>query len=185
MRSWENKFFWSCWWLSSYRGHSGMKCWTASIFTQSHPELSHFFFVFIYPAISSQRCGKERDPKKAWLIRISNQLDLVACKYRKFRALFIMSSPFRVGIHIFFFPRASVCPSVSLSVCPSVCLSVTNRVLSITWKPLKLYTPARVFVLRIRVSCAFPTRCTCVEFKLRMKRESTYFETHEYSLAAL
>ena len=47
------------------------------------------------------------------------------------------------------------------------------------------YTNARVFVLRIRVSCAFPTRCTCVEFKLHMKRESTYFETHEYSLAAL
>ena len=47
------------------------------------------------------------------------------------------------------------------------------------------YTYARVFVLRIRVSCAFPTHCTCVEFKLRMKRESTYFETHEYSLAAL
>ena len=47
------------------------------------------------------------------------------------------------------------------------------------------YTTARVFVLRIRVSCAFPTHCTCVEFKLRMKRESTYFEIHEYSLAAL
>ena len=47
------------------------------------------------------------------------------------------------------------------------------------------YTTARVFVLRIRVSCAFPTHCTCIEFKLRMKRESTYFETHEYSLAAL
>ena len=47
------------------------------------------------------------------------------------------------------------------------------------------YTTARVFVLQIRVLCAFPTRCTCVEFKLRMKRESTYFETHEYSLAAL
>ena len=47
------------------------------------------------------------------------------------------------------------------------------------------YTTARVFVLRIRVSCAFPTHCTCVEFKLRMKRESTCFETHEYSLAAL
>ena len=47
------------------------------------------------------------------------------------------------------------------------------------------YTSARVFVLRIRVSCAFPTHCTCVEFKLRIKRESTYFETHEYSLAAL
>ena len=47
------------------------------------------------------------------------------------------------------------------------------------------YTTARVFVLRIRVSCAFPMRCTCVEFKLRMKRESTHFETHEYSLAAL
>ena len=50
---------------------------------------------------------------------------------------------------------------------------------------LKSGTSARVFVLRIRVSCAFPTHCTCVEFKLRMKRESTYFETHEYSLAAL
>ena len=24
------------------------------------------------------------------------------------------------------------------------------------------FTKARVFVLRIRVSCAFPTRCTCV-----------------------
>ena len=47
-----------------------------------------------------------------------------------------------------------------------------------------VYTSARVFVLRIRVLCAFPTHCTCVEFKLRMKRESTYFETHEYSLAA-
>ena len=47
-----------------------------------------------------------------------------------------------------------------------------------------IYTTARVFVLRIRVLCAFPTHCTCVEFKLRMKRESTYFETHEYSLAA-
>ena len=47
------------------------------------------------------------------------------------------------------------------------------------------YTSARVFVMRIRVSCAFPTHCTCVEFKLRMKRESTYFETHEYSIAAL
>ena len=48
-----------------------------------------------------------------------------------------------------------------------------------------VYTTARVFVLRIRVSCAFQTHCTCVEFKLRIKRESTYFETHEYSLAAL
>ena len=44
------------------------------------------------------------------------------------------------------------------------------------------YTEARVFFLRNRVSCAFPTRCTCVEFQLHMKRESTYFETHEYSL---
>ena len=50
---------------------------------------------------------------------------------------------------------------------------------------LMVYTTARVFVVRIRFSCAFPTHCTCVEFKLRMKRESTYFETHEYSLAAL
>ena len=47
------------------------------------------------------------------------------------------------------------------------------------------YTTARLFVLRNRVSCAFLTRCTCVEFKLRMKRESKYFETHECSLAAL
>ena len=49
---------------------------------------------------------------------------------------------------------------------------------------IRNYTTARVFVLRIRVLCAFPTHCTCVEFKLRMKRESTYFETHKYSLAA-
>ena len=49
---------------------------------------------------------------------------------------------------------------------------------------VQCYTTARVFVLRIRVLCAFPTHCTCVEFKLRMKRKSTYFETHEYSLAA-
>ena len=49
----------------------------------------------------------------------------------------------------------------------------------------KRYTTARVFVLRIRISCAFPTHCTCVELKLRMKRESRYFETHEYSIAAL
>ena len=48
-----------------------------------------------------------------------------------------------------------------------------------------VYTTARVFVLRIRVSCAFPTHFTWVEFKLCMKRESTYFETHEYSLATL
>ena len=48
-----------------------------------------------------------------------------------------------------------------------------------------IYTTARVFVMRICVSCAFPTHCTCVEFKLRMKRESTYFEIHKYSLAAL
>ena len=46
-------------------------------------------------------------------------------------------------------------------------------------------TKARVFVLRIRVSCAFPTRCTCVEFQLRMKRESTYFETLKYSFIDL
>ena len=34
------------------------------------------------------------------------------------------------------------------------------------------------------VSCAFPKRCTCVVFQLhvRMKRESTSFEAHEYSL---
>ena len=47
---------------------------------------------------------------------------------------------------------------------------------------ITFYTRSRVFVLQIRVSCAFPTRCTCVEFQLRIERESTYFETHEYSL---
>ena len=51
----------------------------------------------------------------------------------------VMSPPFRVGRHIVF-PRASVCLSVRLSVRLSVCLSVTNRVRSITWKPLKLYS---------------------------------------------
>ena len=61
-------------------------------------------------------------------------------------------------------------------------LTIWNQVLDI--EDLT-YTTARVFVLRIRVSCAFPTHCTCVEFKLRMEREYTYFETHEYSLAAL
>ena len=50
---------------------------------------------------------------------------------------------------------------------------------------LSSYTKARVFVLRICVLCAFSTRCTCVEFQLRMKRKSTYFETHEYSLSDL
>ena len=49
-----------------------------------------------------------------------------------------------------------------------------------SFKHLKLsISIGRVFVLQIRVSCAFPTpRCTCVEFQLRVKRESTYFETH-------
>ena len=59
----------------------------------------------------------------------------------------------------------------------------SNLIIRKSYEPLH-YTTARVFVLRIRVLCAFPTHCTCVEFKLRMKRESTYFETHEYSLAA-
>ena len=44
------------------------------------------------------------------------------------------------------------------------------------------YTKAQVFVLRILVSYALPMRCTCVEFQQRMKRESRYFETHEYSI---
>ena len=33
--------------------------------------------------------------------------------------------------------------------------------------------------------CLPIVRCTCVDFKLRIKRESTYFETHGYSLTAL
>ena len=44
-----------------------------------------------------------------------------------------------------------------------------------------MYIKARVFVLRIRVSCAF---CTCGELQLRMERKSTYFEAHEYILNA-
>ena len=47
------------------------------------------------------------------------------------------------------------------------------------------YTKARVFIIRIRFSCAFPPCCMCVEFQLRMKHESTYFKTHEYSLTYL
>ena len=61
-------------------------------------------------------------------------------------ALF-MSPPFRVGRHIVF-PRASVRPSV--------CLSVTNRVRSITWKPLKLYSPNFIQIsnsMRWRAEC--------------------------------
>ena len=64
----------------------------------------------------------------------------------------IMSPPFRVGRHIIF-PRAlSVCPSVRLSIC----LPVTNRVRSITWKPLKLYS--RNF---IQVSISMRWRAEC------------------------
>ena len=73
----------------------------------------------------------------------------------------------------------------SLSLLPIQHVQVKNYYLSVTGESMATlkycYTTARVFVLRIRVLCAFPTRCTCVEFKLRMKRESTYFETHEYS----
>ena len=64
-------------------------------------------------------------------------------------------------------------------------MNIKVAAFTLSEKSSNTYTNARVFVLRIRVSCAFPTHCTCVEFKLRMKRESTYFETHEYSLAAL
>ena len=45
--------------------------------------------------------------------------------------LLCLPPPFRVGRHTVF---------LRASVCPSVCLSVTNRVRSITWKPLKLYS---------------------------------------------
>ena len=61
--------------------------------------------------------------------------------------MFIMSPPVRVGRHIVF-PRASVCPSV--------CLSVTNRVHSITWKPLKLYS--RNFI-QILISMRWRAEC--------------------------
>ena len=38
-------------------------------------------------------------------------------------------------------------------------------------------TKAPIFIQRIPLlSCAFPTHYTCVEFKLRIKRESTYFQ---------
>ena len=60
----------------------------------------------------------------------------------------IMSPPFRVGRHIVF-PRAS-------SVCLSVRLSVTNRVHSITRKPLKLYS--RIF---IQISISMRRRAEC------------------------
>ena len=69
--------------------------------------------------------------------------------------VFIMSPPFRVGRHIVF-PRGSVCLSVCLSVRLSVCLSVTNRVRSITWKPLKLYS--RNFI-QISISMRWRAEC--------------------------
>ena len=49
---------------------------------------------------------------------------------------------------------------------------------------MRNYTDAHVFVLRIRVSCAFSMRCTHVRFKVRWKRESTRInarQDHEYS----
>ena len=45
------------------------------------------------------------------------------------------------------------------------------------------YPDAHVFVLRIRVSCAFSMRCTNVQFKVRCKRKSTRInarQNHEY-----
>ena len=51
-------------------------------------------------------------------------------KKNHLKRLIFMSPPDRVGRHIVF-PRASVCPSVRLSV--------TNRVRSITCKPLKIF----------------------------------------------
>ena len=58
-----------------------MKCRTASISTQSHSEILHLFNLYLYSFFLQYpvwRCGKERDHKKASLIRIYNQLDLVA-----------------------------------------------------------------------------------------------------------
>ena len=46
------------------------------------------------------------------------------------------------------------------------------------------YADAHVFVLQIRVLCAFSMRCTHVRFKVRWKRESTRInnrQDHEYS----
>ena len=46
------------------------------------------------------------------------------------------------------------------------------------------YSDAHVFVLQIRVSCAFSMRYTHVRFKVRLKRESTRInarQDHEYS----
>ena len=96
MQSWENKFFWSCWWFFSYRGHSSMTCWTASISTQSHPELLHWINSYLYSFILQypvKRCGKERDPKKARLIRILNQLNLVAWKYYDLKSACLWNVP--------------------------------------------------------------------------------------------
>ena len=47
-----------------------------------------------------------------------------------------------------------------------------------------LHYRLRICPANLRFMCV-SNFCTCVEFKLRMKRESTYFETHEYSLATL
>ena len=59
-------------------------------------------------------------------------------------------------------------------------LPSTMSIAFASFKHLKLsISIARVFVLQNRVSCAFPSRCTCVEFQLRVKRESTYSKTHE------
>ena len=81
-----------------------MKCWTASISTQSHPELLQRFnfhlysFILQYPA---RRCWKERYPKKARLIRISNQLELVTWKYYDLKSACLWNVPallpFRYG----------------------------------------------------------------------------------------
>ena len=46
------------------------------------------------------------------------------------------------------------------------------------------YTDAHLFVLQIRVSCAFSMRCTHVRFKVRWKRETTHInnrQDYEYS----
>ena len=47
-------------------------------------------------------------------------------------------------------------PGIRLSVRPSVCLSVTNRVRSITWKPLKLYSRN---LIQISISMRWRAEC--------------------------
>ena len=96
MPSWEKTFFWSYWWLSPYRGHSSMKCWTASISTQSHLERLHWFNLYLYSFILQypvRRCGKEIDPKEARQIRIPNQLDLVAWNYYDLKYAWLWNAP--------------------------------------------------------------------------------------------